>query len=131
MSNFTVGSTYSFRCYAPSILSSDFSNVVVTMIMGYQAAIKEDDVAAIHAQIYNQLPTGTPNQPEKYTYIQIQHPSGQTEILGIPWINALTITEVDQVTFDVTIRGLSSTDYTKISNALKQNGISDFTIKIL
>jgi hypothetical protein len=131
MADFTIGNTYNFKCYAPSILTSDFSNVVVTDILSYATASRFREVAAVHAQIYNQLPDGTPNQPQKYQYLQVQFPNGKTDIIGIPWIRSDTVQLVDSVIFDVQIQGLSSTDYNKISAALKQNGITNFTIKIL
>jgi len=125
---YQVNSTYNFKCYAPSILSSDFSNVVVLSVLSFSIASKFREVSAVHAQIYNQLPSGTPNQPEKYTYLQIQFPDKSTDIIGIPWIDDSSVQLVDNVVYDVVINGLTSSDYTKVSQALQANGITNFTI---
>lgn len=129
--DFQVNSTYSFKVYAPNILTSDFSNVVVLGVLSYSIANKFEDITAMHAQVFNQLPAGSIDQPTKYQYLQIRFPTGDEAVIGIPWIKPDTIVQVAISTIRVDIGNASASDVTKIRNCLVQNGFNNLNISIL
>ncbi|MNP71325.1 hypothetical protein D3C76_1676970 [compost metagenome] len=75
-----------------------------------------------HVNVYPSLPAGTPDDPTAYMYVRIQHPSGEFEILGLPWIRESTIVSMN---FDVLYAKISQVkpdDFEHILALLGANG---------
>ncbi|ABY62914.1 hypothetical protein ST201phi2-1p081 [Pseudomonas phage 201phi2-1] len=87
------GTVISFEVYPSSQYGNNFQSV--TLLGMFNAAIARKlgfDYIAANQSVYQTLPSGTPIDPTQYNYFQIQYPSGETEILGAPWIRAGTLT---------------------------------------
>jgi len=123
-------STYSFSVYPSAMIGSDFTNIVALGVVDYEVARKYDDIYALHAQVYNTLPSGTVNNAEGYDYLLLRTQDGSTTVLGLPWIREDTIELKDARTANVTIFGVSGSDVEKIRNALVQNGYNNVEITL-
>ena len=122
--SFQIGGMFSFEVYSVGILGTNFKNVKVLAIMDQATAESQGlDTRAMHAQVYPDLPPLTPNNPSRYNYIKILTPSGQTQILGLAWINGPTIAVVNLGKFIVELDNLSSDRQSDILKALSANNL--------
>lgn len=88
-----VGSTISFEVYPSAQYGNNFKSV--TLIATFNSTIARRlgfDYIAANQNVYQSLPSTVPIDPTQYNYFEIQYPSGETEILGIPWIREGTLT---------------------------------------
>lgn len=130
MINFSIRSSYNFDVYPSALIGSEFKGVTILSIMDAESANKEIDIQAMHVQVYPHLPAGSPNDPYSYNYVKIKTMSGQTMILGLAWIKEETVALNTSSTIVATITGVTTMDVQRISNALLQNGYSQFSIKV-
>lgn len=130
MNPFNIRSIYSFNVYPAALLNTSWDNVTVVAIMDPATAAKEEDIQALHIQVYPTLPAGTINDFKSYDYIKVQTVSGNTFILGIPWIIPSTVVLVESNTIKAVIGGVSANDVSRILNALVQNGYKNVTMSI-
>lgn len=87
-----AGTVISFEVYPSAQYGNNFQSV--TLLGTFTAAIARKlgfDYIAANQNVYQSLPAGTPIDPTQYNYFEIQYPSGETEILGIPWIREGTL----------------------------------------
>ncbi len=128
---FTLRLVYNFDLYPVALLGAGYSNATIMAIMDTATANREIDTVALHAQIYPTLPAGScPNDPNGYDYVKIKTTTGQTTILGLPWINPQTVVLVDSKTIVATISNVSASDVARINNALVANGFNNVSIVI-
>jgi hypothetical protein len=125
-----IKKSYSFDVYPSAILGTDFKNVTVLAIMDMDSASQIIDTAAAHVSIYPYLPSGTPNDPSKYTYIKIKTSSGITTVLAVEWIKENTVTDVTSTSATVKIGGINPEDISRIRNALVANGFNNLLITV-
>lgn len=130
VTQFVVNGKYNFEVFPAALLGNDFKNVVVLGIVHPAIAQNFLDIEAMHVQVYPYLPTGTPNDARGYDYIMIRTISGTTTVLGMPWINADTITNVEAGTMVVELVNVTSQDIQRVSDALIANGFNQFNIKM-
>lgn len=128
--NFILRGVFNFDTYAAAILGTNFRNVTVLAIMDANTANRELDIQAMHLQVFPTLPTGTPNDPFGYDYVKVKTPSGQTTILGMAWINAATVVQVQSNTITAVISGVSASDASRVRDALVQNGFNNLAITV-
>lgn len=130
--NFQLRQVYDFDVYPSSLIGNNFKGVTILAIMDRQTANKEVDVQALHIQIFPLLPANSaPNDPDGYDYVKIKTQSGETTILGMPWIKADTVRLVESRTIMVKIGGVASADIIRVRDALAQNGFSNVEISIV
>jgi hypothetical protein len=127
--SFSIRQVYNFDVYPSSVIGSNFKGVTVLAIMDSETANKEFDTQSAHIQIYPFVP-GMVNDPKGYDYIRIRTISGETTIIGIPWIKEETIQLVESRTITVKLGNVSASDVPKIRDVLSQNGFSSFDITI-
>lgn len=87
-----AGTIISFEVYPSAQYGNNFQSV--TLMGTFTAAIARKlgfDYVAANQNVYQTLPAGTPIDPTQYNYFEIQYPSGETEILGTPWIREGTL----------------------------------------
>jgi hypothetical protein len=128
---FELRKKYSFDVYPVALLGNDFKNCTILSIMDHDQAVREIDTAALHVQFFPFLPDGTPNRAQDYDYVKIKTLSGNTTILGMAWINLSTVVLVTSIQLRVTLDNVTTSDIAKLTNALSQNGFSDFAIETL
>lgn len=130
--NFNIGDIVNFDVYPTAILGSGYKNVTVESIINYNTAKRLGfDADAVHANVYPTLPAGTPNKASDYLYLVIKHVSGNTEILGLPWINEATLVQVQYTTVRVLVPNAGAADIEKISKALLSNGFTPSSIELV
>lgn len=128
ISSDNIDKVLSLTTYAPALLGSNFQRVKLLGILDYRSVYPWIDPAATHANVFPSLPPGTPNNHTKYSYAKFEFPNGKIVILGLPWINDSTVEVIEEVTFNVVIRGEDITKFQTIQDALLNAGINDFTI---
>jgi hypothetical protein len=130
--NFAIGQTYSFNVYPSNLLGADWDNVKVSSIMSYEDAMKEEDVTSLHIQFYPYFgpPTNTPNDPASYLYIRVKTQNGNSQILGVAWIDDATVTLVTAQTITATISNVTPQDVPKVQAILAANGYNFVAVAI-
>lgn len=90
----SIGSKISFELYPAAQYGNNFQNVTFTALFNSDIARQLGfDIIAANQQVYASLPAGTvPNDPTQYDYFQIKFSSGESAILGAPWIRAGSLT---------------------------------------
>lgn len=113
-----VGKTISFRLIPESVISDDFTDVVLEGIVTWDQ-VKYIDPAETHIKVYPTLPEGTPNDYRAYLYAVIRLPTeGKTTAVGLPWIDPTSVKTVSKVDIIVTISGAGVTDIDDIRKLL-------------
>lgn len=87
-----IGTVISFEVYPSAQYGNNFKAVTLTAV--FDAGIARMlgfDVVGANQNVYQSLPSGTPVDPTQYNYFQIRFSSGETQILGIPWIRTGTL----------------------------------------
>jgi hypothetical protein len=121
--DFKISGMYSFEVYPVSVLGTAFKNVKILAIIDQETAEASGlDTKAMHALVYPSLPSSTPNDPNKYNYIKIKTPSGQTQLIGLAWIVANTVQVVNLGKFTIEVDNESSGSQSKLLDALAANG---------
>jgi hypothetical protein len=128
--SFEIHKLYNFSTRAPAILGANFKSVKVLGIIDYNLASKYINPETQHVNIYPYLPTGTVNDPKKYTYVLIQTQSGDVTVLAMPWIDETSIALVASRNLIITVRDVDTGDDTVIRDNLLLMGFSDITIEI-
>lgn len=129
-SPFIVNGKYSFEVFPVAILGNDFKNVTIMGIVNPSIAQSFLDIEASHVQMYPYLPSGTPDNARGYDYVMLKTLSGETTVLGLPWINQTTIVSVESGTMLVEIIEVTSQDIQRVSDALIANGFHKFNISM-
>lgn len=127
---FKLNGKYSFEVHPSEILGNDFKNVVVLGVVIPTIAQSFIDIEALHVQVFPYLPVGTPDDARGYDYVVLKTISGETTVLGLPWIKQNTITSVEAGTMLVEIQEVTSQDIQRVSDALVANGFKKISIKM-
>jgi hypothetical protein len=131
MTQYEINSVYSFDLHAAGILGSSYKNVTVRGMMNEASAIRAGCATReIHAQVFSQLPIGTPNNPAAYTYVEFETSMGETLILGMPWIKEDSVQKILSNNYNVKVGGISPTDLPRLRNALLTSGFKTFEIEL-
>jgi uncharacterized NAD(P)/FAD-binding protein YdhS len=122
--------TYSFETRAPAILGSSIENAKVVAILDFNTANKMFNITSRHANIYPHLPTGTPRNPEKYTYYLFETSNAKQECLADVWINMDSVKVVQADTTLITVYNTNSQDREKLRKLLLSTGYQQFSIEV-
>lgn len=88
-----IGSVISFEVYPSTQYGNNYKSVTLQAVFDSNIArMLGFDYIAANQNVYQTLPAGTPIDPTQYSYFQIAYASGATEILGVPWIRANSLT---------------------------------------
>lgn len=128
--NLQLNKVYSFDTLVPSLLGATFKNATVIGMIDYQTALNYINPDAMHARIFPYLPTGTVNDPTKYTYIIFKLESDIKTVLAYPWINETSIRLATTEYLKVTIKNAGPNDTVKIRNALVSLGYTELQFEL-
>lgn len=120
-------SAYNFTMRAGAILGYSYKNAVVLGLLDFESARALQDIAPIHAQIYSQLPPGTPRDATQLTYVKVRTSTGETRVFAMDWI-AEQPTLVTSQSFTVLVHNVSAGDQARLRQALLANGFNSFEI---
>ncbi len=119
---YKLRSSYSFDTYAPNILGATIRNLTLIAIVDYSIASNYVTPNTLHVNIYPYLPKGTPNNPERYTYLLFENEHGEKIVLANTWIVENSIKESTKNIITIVIENASSGDETDIRNLLSLRG---------
>lgn len=109
----------SFEVYPSNILGSNFKDVKLEGVLNARLAASLVDIYSLHANIYPQLPEGSvPDDPTAYSYIEVQHRSGETTVIGTPWIREDTLSLTGSRRYVLTFENITEQDFNHIRLAL-------------
>lgn len=118
-----LGSSVSLDLYPAAILGTGYTNAKVQAVVDMTTAKALGfDPEAMHVNVYPTLPPGTPDDPRQYLYVKLLLQSGQSVIVGLPWIKEETIREIQFTTLAFKVQGVGPDDYEKVIKALAANG---------
>lgn len=117
-----IGSVVQFELFAEPVLGSRRTNAKVLSILDYTDAQRFIDPPTMHAAVYPDLPSSTPNDFRRYPYLKVLLQSGAIEAIGLPWIREETYTELVVADLQFKIMAVSPTDRARIMNLLSANG---------
>lgn len=129
--DFELGSTVSFEVYPSAILGTGFKRMKVMGILDADSARGWIDPESMHANVYSQLPDGTPDAFDEYYYLKIKGPDGQINCVGLPWIIASSIEVHATNTVKLTIENVSQSDIERLRKALAANGLKATDLRIV
>ncbi len=121
----------SFSCYGINIIN----NVVDGTLIGFTdgSNLRDPSSAAInHSNIYASLPTiptHTPNNYTKYSYLVIRLANATIVEIGIPWINTTTLSRLIRQSVTLVINDFNGNTQALIDN-LNELGYLNFTITV-
>jgi hypothetical protein len=126
--NFEIDKVYTFNTRAPALLGAQVTRATLKGIIDYSVAITFLNVDLQHRKVYPALPSGTVNDPKKFTYLLFRTESGELTVFAYEWIDDTSIEVVDSTTLTVTLPGVSNSDANKVRDALNLIGFTNFTI---
>lgn len=120
----SIGAKISFELYPAAQYGNNYQNVTLTAIFNSDIArMLGFDIIAANQQVYSSLPAGTvPNDPTQYDYFQVSFSSGETAILGAPWIRAGTLVVHDGKKLTLVFDDLDERRKDRIIAACKAQG---------
>lgn len=125
---FEIKKTYNFELYPSSILGNNFQRVTVLGIIDRETAETFTNITTKHPLVFPYLPSGTPNDPDDYTYLKIRHESGIITAIAVEWIQPQTIELVENIDAMVRINNFSPSQISLLREVLVANGFTDFNI---
>lgn len=88
----SIGSKISFELYPSAQYGNNYKNVTLAAIFNSDIArMLGFDVIGTNQQVFQSLPSGTPNDPSQFNYFQVVFSNGETAILGAPWVREGTL----------------------------------------
>lgn len=118
-----VGTVISFELYPSAQYGNNFTAVTLTAVFDSNIArMLGFDYIAANQAVYQSLPAGTPIDPTQYSYFQIKFASGETQILGVPWIRSGTLTIHNGKRLTMVFDDLDETRKDRIIAAVKAQG---------
>jgi len=130
ISELVINAYYNFDTLVPAILGGTRKNVMLKAIVGYDIAVKYDNVDLKTRTISPSLPVGTPKNPRKYTYLLFRDSGGATEVMAFEWVNSASIIVATTVKAVITLPSINASDINKVRDNLTLMGFHDFNIEI-
>lgn len=133
MTQYAIGSTYSFNVYPVARLGNNFQNCVLQAILDASTVQQlGNDIYGWQKNLFPYLPAGTPSDPTQYQYLRFKLQSGISTILAVPWIDDSTVTLVESQTLQVTIGNVDAATWSpRVQLALAQLGLTNVTITVV
>jgi hypothetical protein len=130
--DFEIGTIVSFNLYPAAILGTGYTNAKVLAILDSgTAAVLGYDVAARHANVFSTLPSGVPNDFTAYSYLKLLLATGDTTVIGIPWIiqSSLVVASVSSIQF--TVQNITPSDQNTILQVLSAAGFKAVGMRVV
>lgn len=93
--NMEIGKTYNFDIYPTAILGSNFKNMKLLAILDADTTrLLNFDPNVMHIKVFPTLPPGSVDDYLGYGYYKFRTETGQTVILGTPWVKDTSVVEL-------------------------------------
>ena len=113
-----IGKTISFRLIPETVISDNFTDVVLESIATWDQ-VKFIDPANLHQKVYPTLPNGAVNDYRGYLYAIIRLPiEERITAVGLPWIDPASVKTASKTDIIVTISGSGVQDIDDIRSLL-------------
>lgn len=122
-----IGVSYQVSLRAPAILGTGYGNAMVAALLDHDSAQRLEDVDGIHASILALLPSGTPADPTRLTYVKLKIAANGWRVVALNWISQQP-TVLTSSTAVVTIANCPPGRLAALASALKANGFDQFVI---
>ena len=123
---FELGKKYTFEIHGGNIIASRYENVTVLGVYdGLTAERLGYEVATKHANIYPLIKSEDLTVSEDFLsqhYIQIQHPNGNNEAIGLSWIKPNTVNRKSNTRITVKLENVSPDGEAALKDVLVSNG---------
>jgi len=96
--------------YPSLLIAGSYTRAKVVSIVSFEDANRDIDATAMHINVYPTLPGGVPNRPDGYYYLKLKTLSGETAVIGLPWIKEETFTVVAATSIRFTIPNVDLDD---------------------
>lgn len=116
------GQRFSFDVYPSMMLGNNFKNVKMIGIFDATMARSFADIDSLHANVYPTLPPGSPDNPNDYSYMRVQHIGGEYTLLGIPYIKPDSVKISGSQRIILTFENKNEEDLQNINLALSAVG---------
>lgn len=127
--NFEIGSSYKFSTVAPSILNSEFKNMVLKSIMSASEAVQYIDVHGLHSQI-KQIPNlNVPSRASDLHYLKFLSPQNSYLYIAMEYLTDVELVSNKQLL--ITVNNYTASDYTMIEETLRKLGFENFTCELV
>lgn len=128
MAEFSIGKVFNFNTTAPAILGTEIKGAKLIAIVGYDLALKYENVLTKYRTIFPLLPNGTPNKPENCIYYIFKSAIGETIVFCDQWIDDTSVEVIEHINVNIVMNNLSLSDIPRIRNALNALGFTDYAI---
>lgn len=109
----------SFEVYPSNVLGNNFKDVKLLGFYNASIATRFADIYSLHANVFPQLPAGTvDDDPTSYSYVEVEHRSGQKTIIGVPYIKNNSIVISGSRRYTLVFEDITEQDYNHIQLAL-------------
>lgn len=127
--NLSLKGVYDFSMRAGPILGYTYKSAEVLGLLDYESAKALQDVAPLHAQVYSQLPAGTPKDPAALVWVKLRTSSGEVRVFAMDWIaeQPTLVTTKDVI---VTIPQLNLSDLPRLRDLITANFGPGFEIAV-
>lgn len=117
-------SRVTFEVYPSHIFGNRLSDVTYVATLDPQTALDlGEDIRALHANAFESLPVGTPDDPFQYDYVRIRTNEGKYLILGLPFIREDTLKVNTGRTLYMTFENLNEEQVQRIFASLAHNDV--------
>lgn len=131
LSSADIGSMASFSVYPTGIIENPYVNVKILDILSPRTALVFADIVSLHTNVFPTLPIGSPSNYDDYSYVQIEHSNGSTQIIGLPWIIDATIVIHSNTQARIIVSDIVPADLPAIREALISNGFVNITATLV
>lgn len=123
--NWKNDTTYTFSTITSARLPDSYTNVKLSSISSYSAAVRiaGANLYSMWRQIYPSLPPGTPDAPERATWLTFESRSGETITLANDWIVGSSVVPVDFTQATVTVTDTTYADMMILRDFMTKRGM--------
>lgn len=124
LEKFKLKDIISFETRASQILPQSYDRVTVEgVIPASDCHLYGFDAYSTHAQIFRLVPEGTmEDDADSYNYLRLKTETGETLIVGLPWIDTNTIKVYHRLTAMFTVEDIAQEDIERIQLAISRHG---------
>lgn len=113
-----------------SLLGGDFSNCKKEGIVSYGIALNYDpNIGSTHANIYSDLPNGTPRSAKELDYLIVEMPDGKFKALALSWIDT-DVSVIEYVMATATLKLENQTELERLRKHLISGGFDLLSMEI-
>lgn len=125
-----LNNTYSFSTIAPGVLGASYSNMKLIGMMTASEALKISDIYTIHSNVLSVANTKTlPDSVNDCQFLKFSSPDGSDLVIAFEYLT--NVTKVESKKLRITISNYTQTDWTLISETIRELGYENITYELI